>query len=104
MATRTQNLLTKLHISNRNLGTCTGSEWIQSSGEWITSYDPATGEAIAQVQLADLASYDRTVVAAQSTFTSWRSVPAPKRGDVVRDLGNILREYNAQRTPTTPHG
>ena len=93
MATRIQNLLAKLHISDRNLGTCIGPEWIQSSGEWIASYDPATGDSIAHVQLADLASYERTVSAAQNTFATWRHVPAPKRGDVIRDLGNILREY-----------
>lgn len=93
MATQTKHLLAKLHITDRNLGTCTGPEWISSAGEWITSYNPATGDAIAQVQLADRASYERTVYAAQESFTSWRHVPAPKRGDVVRDLGTILREY-----------
>jgi aldehyde dehydrogenase (NAD+) len=48
---------------------------------------------IAHVQLADLASYNQTVAVAQKAFESWRMVPAPKRGDVIRDLGNILREY-----------
>jgi len=93
MNTRVQSLLAKLHLQERNLGTCTGPTWHQSGGEWLTSYDPATGEAIAHVQLADSAAYDLTVQAAQTAFKSWRNVPAPKRGDMVRDLGNLLREY-----------
>jgi aldehyde dehydrogenase (NAD+) len=68
-------------------------EWIQTSGEWIPSYDPATGEVIAYVQSADIASYDATVAAAQAAFATWRNVPAPKRGEMIRDLGNLLREY-----------
>jgi aldehyde dehydrogenase (NAD+) len=93
MNARVQALLAKLHLQERNLGTCTGPAWHQSGGEWLTSYDPATGDAIAQVQLADPEAYDLTVQAAQTAFKSWRHVPAPKRGDMVRDLGNLLREY-----------
>lgn len=93
MSTNVNALLTKLQLQAQNLGTCSGPEWHQSGGEWITSYNPATGEAIAQVQAADLASYDVAVQAAQTAFLTWRSVPAPKRGDIIRDLGNLLREY-----------
>jgi len=38
---------------------------------------------------------ETTVVAAQQAFTTWRMIPAPKRGDMIRDLGNLLREYKA---------
>lgn len=93
MSTNVNALLAKLQLQAQNLGTCSGPEWHQSGGEWITSYNPATGEAIAQVQAADLASYDVAVQAAQTAFLTWRSVPAPKRGDIIRDLGNLLREY-----------
>ncbi|NBU64968.1 MAG: aldehyde dehydrogenase family protein, partial [Chloroflexia bacterium] len=93
MSARTEALLRTLHLSERNLGTCSGPEWHHTSGEWIPSYDPATGEVIAYVQSADIASYDATVAAAQAGFATWRNVPAPKRGEVVRDLGNLLREY-----------
>lgn len=93
MSSRVQSLLQKLHLAERNLGTCTGPEWLTTSGEWIPSHDPSTGDVIAHVQLADLAAYNQTVAVAQKAFESWRMVPAPKRGDVIRDLGNILREY-----------
>lgn len=93
MSARTETLLRALNLHERNLGTCSGPEWLQTSGEWIPSYDPATGEVIAYVQSADIASYDVTVAAAQAAFTTWRNVPAPKRGELIRDLGNLLREY-----------
>jgi aldehyde dehydrogenase (NAD+) len=93
MSARTEALLRALNLSERNLGTCSGPEWLQTSGEWIPSYDPATGEVIAYVQSADIASYDATVAAAQAAFATWRNVPAPKRGEMIRDLGNLLREY-----------
>jgi aldehyde dehydrogenase (NAD+) len=93
MSARTEALLRALNLTERNLGTCSGPEWLQTSGEWIPSYDPATGEVIAYVQSADIASYDATVAAAQTAFATWRNVPAPKRGEMIRDLGNLLREY-----------
>ena len=93
MSARTEALLRALNLTERNLGTCSGPEWLQTSGEWIPSYDPATGEVIAYVQSADIASYDATVAAAQAAFATWRNVPAPKRGEMIRDLGNLLREY-----------
>jgi aldehyde dehydrogenase (NAD+) len=93
MSNRVSTLLQALHLNERNLGTCTGPEWIQTTGAWIPSYDPATGDVIAYVQEADDAAYEKTVHAAQQAFATWRMVPAPKRGDMIRDLGNLLREY-----------
>lgn len=93
MSSRVQSLLQKLHLQERNRGTCTGPEWLSSSGEWVSSVDPSTGNVIAQVQLADVAAYNQTVDVAKKAFETWRMVPAPKRGDVIRDLGTILREY-----------
>ncbi|MDP6053733.1 MAG: aldehyde dehydrogenase family protein, partial [Candidatus Latescibacteria bacterium] len=58
-----------------------------------TSYNPTTGEAIAGIRQATPEVYNRVVDYAQSTFESWRMLPAPKRGDMIRDLGNVLREY-----------
>src|SRR4051794_27560343 len=88
------SLLAKLNLSDLNPGVCTGADgWISDpAGRPLVSYNPTTGEAIAAVQQASPAAYDQVVCAAQSAFSSWRSLPAPKRGLVVRDLGSALRE------------
>ena len=87
-------LLEKLGLSEVNPGACTGPEdWIADSvGAPLVSYSPATGEAIARVIQATPTTYDRVAAGARSAFEHWRTVPAPKRGQVVRDLGSALRE------------
>jgi len=86
-------LLEKLNIKEINAGACTGVDgWIQTEGPILTSYNPTTGEPIAGVRQATKDVYDHVVDHASSTFKTWRMVPAPKRGDLVRDLGNVLRE------------
>ena len=88
-----RSLLQKLHISEINPGACTGPEWIRDpDGDKLTSFNPSTGDAIAAVELASVASYDAVATAAAQSFHIWRELPAPKRGEVVRDLGNALRE------------
>jgi len=87
-------LLDKLSLKAINTGACSGhNRWHNSAAAPITSYNPTTGEAIAQVIPADSATYDAIVADAQAAFRQWRSVPAPKRGEVIRDLGALLREY-----------
>jgi len=86
-------LVTKLGLTADNPGACTGPDgWISDpNGAALVSYDPATGQAIASVTLATEMTYDRVVDAAEKAFCDWRLVPAPKRGLVVRDLGDVLR-------------
>ena len=87
-------LLEKLNIEALNAGACTGMDgWILGEGPILTSYNPTTGEPIAGVRQATPEVYDRVVEHARVSFDSWRALPAPKRGDMVRDLGNILRAY-----------
>jgi aldehyde dehydrogenase (NAD+) len=92
--TRTQSLLDKLHLEPVNVGTCLGpGRWIQdASAPLIASTDPATGETIASVRMATPAGCDAAVGASADAFASWRDVPAPRRGELVRDLGNALRD------------
>lgn len=88
------NLLGKLNIKEINAGACTGADgWIETNGPVLKSYNPTTGEPIAGVRQATPDDYHQVVEQAQAAFESWRMLPAPKRGDVVRDLGNILRAY-----------
>ncbi|HMR63515.1 MAG TPA: aldehyde dehydrogenase family protein, partial [Anaerolineae bacterium] len=71
----------------------TGPEdWIETSGSRLTSYNPTTGEPIAQVRGATPNAYNQVVAKAQGAFQGWRMLPAPARGAVIRDLGNVLRE------------
>jgi len=90
----TNTLLHKLGIQDVNAGACSGhGKWIaESHGERLISIDPATGRPIAAVTMVTEAGYDRVVSDALAAFAAWRERPAPKRGDLVRDLGEALRE------------
>jgi len=90
-----QALLERLHLKDVNPGACTGPDgWItDANGSRLISYNPTTGEPIASVIQATSATYDQVVEQAQNAFQHWRTIPAPKRGLVVRDLGNALRDY-----------
>jgi aldehyde dehydrogenase (NAD+) len=89
-----KSLLQKLNISEVNPGASFGADhWIQDKqGAELVSYNPASGEPIAKVIQATKASYDQVVVASLKAFETWRQVPAPKRGQVIRDLGEAVRE------------
>jgi aldehyde dehydrogenase (NAD+) len=90
-----KSLLEKLNIQPVNAGTCVGPDgWLMDkNGKELVSYNPATGEALASVVQATPETYEKVMAGAQETFLKWRMVPAPKRGEVVRDLGNALREF-----------
>jgi len=83
----------KVGIEESNLGACTG-EWIVSEDmHELVSYNPSDGQPIASIIQADEAAYEKVVATAAETFKTWRMVPAPARGEVVRDLGNELRRF-----------
>jgi aldehyde dehydrogenase (NAD+) len=88
------SLLNKLDIAEVNPGACFGPDnWISDpKGKELVSYNPSSGAAIAKIVQATPASYETVVSAAQKGFAAWAATPAPKRGAVVRDLGNALRE------------
>ncbi len=86
-------LLDRLGLGDGAPGACHGPEsWILTDEAPLVSTNPATGEPIASVIPADPATADQVVAAARDAFVSFRELPAPKRGDLVRDLGNALRE------------
>ena len=88
-------ILEKLHIEPVNSGACYG-DWIASpSGGEMESLCPATGEPLARIQMAGPADYERVVARATEAFLDWRMVPAPKRGEIVREIGNELRAHKA---------
>src|SRR5580658_8040758 len=75
----------------QNPGTSTGTQWIGSGGTLLESCSPVDGKRIAQVTQTDKTAYDQVVSTAQQAFTVWRSWPAPRRGEVVRQIGEALR-------------
>ncbi|RYY69574.1 MAG: aldehyde dehydrogenase family protein [Chitinophagaceae bacterium] len=83
--------LKELGILASNPGVSTGQNWIKSKGESITSYSPVDGLEIAKVNGADKNAYDAVVTKAQQAFEEWRTWPAPKRGEIVRQVGEELR-------------
>lgn len=87
-------LLDTLNLTDTNLGACTGPDgWLSSPDDQpLVSFNPATGEPIATVLQTNRAGYEQVARAAEQSFAHWRTVPAPKRGLLVRDLGNALRE------------
>jgi aldehyde dehydrogenase (NAD+) len=90
-----KSILEKLNIEPVNAGACSGPDgWIRDSkGKELVSYNPTTGEAIASIVQATPETYETISSQAHEAFLKWRDVPAPKRGLVVRDLGQALREY-----------
>ena len=83
--------LNALSIAAVNAGACAHGWLSDAGGSELASLNPATGEIIAKVRQADAASYELVAEVSKQTFLKWRMVPAPKRGEVVRELGNELR-------------
>ena len=88
-------VLKELGINTTNQGVSTGLSWIKSKGIKIVSSSPVDGQQIASVSGADKESYELVVLKAQAAFQEWRQWPAPKRGEVVRQIGNELRKYKS---------
>lgn len=88
-----KDILQALKIKEINPGVSTGIEWLNSKGDSINSYSPVDGKLIGSVTSADKESYDATIKKAEAAFFHWRMLPAPKRGEIVRQIGEALREY-----------
>ena len=85
------DFLKQLDISAQNPGSSTGVNNIKSNGTLIDSYSPVDGKKIGSVITADNEAYEIVVNKAQEAFQTWRMWPAPKRGEIVRQVGDALR-------------
>ncbi|HRH09896.1 MAG TPA: aldehyde dehydrogenase family protein [Bacteroidia bacterium] len=85
-----KNVLKNLGINDVNEGCSTGKNWF-SSGELMESYSPVDGKLIAKVKSATKADYIKVAATAATAFKYWREIPAPKRGEYVRQFGEKLR-------------
>lgn len=86
-----KEVIKSLGIKDLNKGTSTGTEFF-ASGKEIASFSPVDGVLIAKVQETTLDDYELVIAKAEEAFLHWRTIPAPQRGDVVRQFGNKLRE------------
>jgi len=91
---KVQNIFNALGIKETNSGACSClNSWISDpQGKDLVSYDPTTGQPLSATHQVTEATYEKVLENASGTFKTWRNIPAPKRGLLVRDLGNALRE------------
>ena len=88
------DVLQQLGIKEQNPAYSTGQAWGGQSNKNIRAiHSPADGNLIAQVSMATSEDYEQVIKAAQEAFKVWRKVPSPKRGEIVRQIGEKLREY-----------
>ena len=84
--------LQQLQLQKKNEGSSTGTVWQTSKGETIISSSPVDNKEIGTVISTDKEAYEKIIKTAQAAFLEWRNWPAPKRGEVVRQMGDALRK------------
>jgi aldehyde dehydrogenase (NAD+) len=84
--------LQQLQLLKKNEGSSTGTVWQNSKGEIIVSSSPVDNKEIGIVISTDKEAYEKIITTAQSAFLEWRNWPAPKRGEIVRQMGDALRK------------
>lgn len=86
-------MLNVLGIKAINKGASTGTKWFETTGEVLESWSSADGEKIAAIKQATVDDYEKIISTAQNAFLQWRMLPAPARGEIVRQMGDALRKY-----------
>ena len=84
--------LQQLQLLKKNEGSSTGTVWQNSKGEIIVSSSPVDNKEIGIVISTDKEAYEKIITTAQAAFLEWRNWPAPKRGEIVRQMGDALRK------------
>ena len=87
-----KKVLDRFGIKTVNDGVCTGTTWFKTEGDITSSISPIDNTEIAKVKNATLKDYEMVVKKAEEAFKIWREVPAPHRGEIVRQIGLALRE------------
>jgi aldehyde dehydrogenase (NAD+) len=88
-----QKVLKQLKLSKLNAGTSTGLKWMDSKGEKLNSMSPVDGKLIGTVYSTTKNDYEKVVKQAEKAFAEWRMWTAPKRGEMVRQIGEQLRKF-----------
>ena len=84
--------LKTLDLENKNDGTWSG-QVSHGSSEYISSYSPVDGKLIGEVSVTTKDQYEAIIAKSKEAFMTWRTMPAPKRGEIVRQYGNELRKH-----------
>ncbi len=87
------DFLKTLKIEQENKGVSTGTRWLDAKGALIASHSPVDGKLIGSVTTTDRESYELVISQAEAAFKEWRQWPAPRRGEIVRLIGEALRKY-----------
>ncbi|MFN4254106.1 MAG: aldehyde dehydrogenase family protein [Saprospiraceae bacterium] len=88
-----KEFLKKLGLKSRNAGTWTGQQSLDGARKYIQSHSPVDGQLIGAVSVTTREQYDAVIAQAEAAFKVWREMPAPKRGEIVRQYGEVLRQY-----------
>ena len=88
------NLLTKLGIKEVNYGATNGRTdgWIKTTGKELVSYSPIDGKPLATIVQDTKEEYEQIVIQAEKAFKTWRMIPAPKRGQIVKKISQVLTD------------
>jgi aldehyde dehydrogenase (NAD+) len=87
-----KGVLSRLGMQDLNSGATTGSVWLETTGEITESFSPINGEAICRIRNASVKEYEAVMRKAGEAFLTWKKIPAPGRGEIVRQIGLALRE------------
>jgi aldehyde dehydrogenase (NAD+) len=88
--------LKQLGLEAFNIGTSTGLNWLgNDKSEIIESYSPVDGNLIGKATVTTRAEYETVMATAKTAFKTWAKMPAPKRGEIVRQYGDVLRQNKA---------
>ncbi|TAE17128.1 MAG: aldehyde dehydrogenase family protein [Bacteroidetes bacterium] len=88
-----KEILAQLGITETNLAASTGQEWRGNEGPVLESFSPVDGSLIATSYSTDAALYQSVIATAKAAQLEWQKLPAPKRGEIVRQFGDVLRNY-----------
>jgi aldehyde dehydrogenase (NAD+) len=91
-----KKVLDKLGIQAVNPGVTTGTNWLPSTGDVTSSFSPTDGKEIAKIKNGSKEEYEKVIQKAQEAFQVWKKLPAPHRGEIVRQIGLRLREYKEE--------
>ena len=85
------DILKDLDLSDPTPGAGTGGVWLECEEEVLESISPINGQTIGRIRQASMADYEKVIIRAGEAFREWRMVPAPRRGEIVREIGNAVR-------------
>jgi aldehyde dehydrogenase (NAD+) len=88
------NFLDELYLEKQMAGTSTGSKWLTGkSKKYLAATSPVDGEIFAQISKTTTKNYDQVLASSKKAFPIWRAIPAPRRGEIVRQIGLRLRDF-----------